>query len=162
MDEKSKKVHIIHYITDFLIPEGTTENDIEGQATGFSGNFIGDHIPSIVQVTNSSFKNIKVNVPSLIAIKQTMDARVLTNQTLMLHDGYITKETVPTFFPFPGSWKDNLMERPQSAAYILNVINNKIVAATNKVKTTFIQMMAWLRAGTVQASRSKKHASTAI
>ena len=80
----------------------------------------------------------------------------------MLHNGSITVEVVPNLFPLPGAWIDNLMENPQSEAYILNLINNNIVSATNKVKTSFILMVAWLRSGTVQAIRTKKYASIAI
>ena len=50
----------------------------------------------------------------------------------------------------------------QSAAYIMNLINNKIVSSTNDINTSFIPMVSWLRAGTVQASRTKKYAATAI
>ena len=55
-----------------------------------------------------------------------------------------------------------LMEKVQSAAYILNLINNKIFSSTNDVNTSFIPMVSWLRAGTVQASETKKYAATAI
>ena len=91
-----------------------------------------------------------------------MDEGVLTNQALILHHGSITEETVPTLFLFPGACIDNLMEKMQSAAYILNLINNKIVSSTNDANTSFIPMVSWLRAGTVQASRTKKYASTDI
>ena len=50
----------------------------------------------------------------------------------------------------------------QSEAYILNLINNKIVSSTNNVKTIFIPMVSWLKAGKVQARRTKKYAATAI
>ena len=86
-----------------------TDNDTEGQATGFHGNFIGDQLSAIVQVTDDALKSIKVRSPSLIAIKQAMEAGVLTNQTLMLHNGCITKEKVQTLLPFPGAWVENLL-----------------------------------------------------
>ena len=38
-----------------------------------------------------------------------MDEGVLTNQSLMLQDGSITEETVPTLFLFPGACIYNLM-----------------------------------------------------
>ena len=54
------------------------------------------------------------------------------------------------------------METPQSAAYIINIINNKIAFSTNDVKTSFLTMLALLRASTVQAIRNKKHTATSI
>ena len=50
----------------------------------------------------------------------------------------------------------------QSAAFILNLINNKIFSSTNNVNCSFIPMVEWLRAGTVQASRTNKYAATTI
>ena len=50
----------------------------------------------------------------------------------------------------------------QSAVYILNLINNKIGSSTNDVITSFVSIVSWSRAGTVQASRTKKYAATAI
>ena len=119
-------------------------------------------MPSMVQVTDTTFNNLKVKSPSLITIKQAMDAVILTNQTLLIHDGYLTEEMVPTLFPLPGSWIEKLMETLQSAAHILNRISNKIVFATNDVKTSFPPMVARLRPGTVQANRTKKHSATSI
>ena len=84
IDEKSNTVQIINSITDFFSPDETTYNDIEGQEIVFCGNFIGDHLPSMVHVTDAAFKNLKVKAPSLIAIKQAINAGVLTNQTLMI------------------------------------------------------------------------------
>ena len=60
MDEKYKKVHIIHSITDFLRLAGTTDNNIKGQTIGFRSDFIRDQMPALVQVTDIAFKNIKV------------------------------------------------------------------------------------------------------
>ena len=50
----------------------------------------------------------------------------------------------------------------QSAAYILNLINNKTVSSTNDNNASFITMVSWLRVVTVQTSRTKKYAATAI
>ena len=50
----------------------------------------------------------------------------------------------------------------QSAAYILNLINNKIGSSNNDVNTSFISMVSWLRAGTFQANRKNKYAATVI
>ena len=63
----------------------------------------------MVQFTNAAFNNIKLKAPSLIAITHAMYVGVLTNQTFLLHDGSINEDMVPTFFPFPGSWIENLM-----------------------------------------------------
>ena len=41
----------------------------------------------MVHVTDYALNNLKVKVTSLIAIKQAMDAGVLTNQTLLLPNG---------------------------------------------------------------------------
>ena len=60
MDEKYKKVQIIHSITDFLIPAGTTDNDIKGQKIGICSDFIRYQLSALVQVTNAVFNNIKV------------------------------------------------------------------------------------------------------
>ena len=91
-----------------------------------------------------------------------MDAVILTNQTLLIHNGYLTEEMVPTLFPLPGSWIEKLMETLQLADHILNRINNKIVFATIDVKTSVPPMVARLRAGTVQENRTKKHSATSI
>ena len=80
----------------------------------------------------------------------------------MPRDGSLGKETVITLFILPGEWIENLMEKTQSAAYIINLINNKIASDTNEVKTAFIPIMTWLRAATVQAKQTKKHAGTLI
>ena len=109
MDEKSIKVQIVHPITDVFSPAGTIYSNIEGQAIGFCGDFIGDKLPTMVQVTDTNFKNIKVKAPPLIFINQAMDADVLTNQTLLLHDDPMNEETVPTLFPFPGAYIEILM-----------------------------------------------------
>ena len=87
---------------------------------------------------------------------------VLSNQTFLLHNGSVNKETVPTLLSFPGSWIENLLGKMQSAAYILNLIINKIIFSTNNLKTSFIPMVEWLRGGTFQAFRTKKDAATAI
>ena len=50
----------------------------------------------------------------------------------------------------------------QSAAYIMNLINNKIGSSNNDINNSFITMVAWLRAGAVQASRNNKYAATVI
>ena len=110
----------------------------------------------MVQVTNSTFKNIKVKVSSLIAIKEVMEAGIITNNTLLLHDSYVNEETVSNLFPFLGAQIENLMEKLHSAAYILNLINNKILLATNEVKTIFIPMVKRSRAGLVQEITTKK------
>ena len=60
MDEKYKKVQIIHSITDLLILAGTTDNNIKGQTIGFCSEFIRDQLSALVQVTDAVFKNIKV------------------------------------------------------------------------------------------------------
>ena len=85
----------------------------------------------MVQVTDATFNNLEVKYPSLITIKQAMDAVILTNKTLLIHDGYLTEEMVPTLFPLPVSWIEKLMETLQLAAHILNQTNNKTVFATN-------------------------------
>ena len=54
------------------------------------------------------------------------------------------------------------MEKLQSAAYILNLINDKIILANNDIITSFISMVTWISSGTVQTSRTKKHAATDI
>ena len=58
-NEKSNKVKFIHFITDFFIPAGKIDGDIEVKAIGFRGDFIGDQLPTMVQVTATAFKNIK-------------------------------------------------------------------------------------------------------
>ena len=116
----------------------------------------------MVQVTDTTFNNLKVKSPSLITIKQAMDAVILTNKTLLIHDGYLTEEMVPTLFPLPVSWIEKLMETLQLAAHILNRTNNKTVFATNDVNTSIPPMMARLRAVPVQANRTKKHSATSI
>ena len=113
-DEKSNKVQIIHSITYFIILAGTTDDDIEGQGIGFCGNFVGGQLTTMVQVTDATFNNIKVNVPSLIAIKEALYACMLTNQTLLLHTSFMNEETVPTLFPLPGVWIENLMKNRSS------------------------------------------------
>ena len=65
-------------------------------------------------------------------------------------------------FTFQGVWIENLMHTPQLASHIINLINNNIVFATNDVKISLLTMLAWLRAGTVQAIITNKHAYTAI
>ena len=60
MYEKYKKVQIINSITEFLSLVGTTDNDIKGQTIGFCSDFIRDQLPALVQVTDTTFKNIKV------------------------------------------------------------------------------------------------------
>ena len=42
MDEKSKKIQIIHSIKDFFGLAVITDDNIKLQAIGFHGNFIGD------------------------------------------------------------------------------------------------------------------------
>ena len=79
MDEKYNKVHIINSITDFLIPVGETDDNIEGQAVGFRGEFIGEQLPTMVQVTDAAFNNIKVKATYLITINQAMEAGVIDN-----------------------------------------------------------------------------------
>ena len=105
MDEKSNNVQIIHSVTDFFSPSGTEDDNIKSQAISFRGNSIGDQLPPMFQVTDAAFDRLKVKVPSLITIKQEMDVGVLTNQTLLIHGGYLPKETVPTLFLLPGAWK---------------------------------------------------------
>ena len=63
-------MQIIHSIKDFFGLAGTTDEKIKVQANSFHGNFIGDQMPSMVQVTNAIFNNLKVKPPSLITIKQ--------------------------------------------------------------------------------------------
>ena len=89
-----------------------------------------------------------------IAIKEALDKVVITKQTFLLHDSSVKEETVTTLFPFPGAWIEILMVYRQAAAYILNLIENKILLATNDAKTSFITMVTWLRAETVQSSRN--------
>ena len=60
MDEKSNKVQIIHSITNFLSQSGTTDNDIKGRKIGSRSDFIRDQLSALVQVTDTTFKNIKV------------------------------------------------------------------------------------------------------
>ena len=60
MYEKYKKAQIIHSITEFLSLAGTTDNDTKGQKIGFRIDFIRDQLSALVQVTNTTFKNIKV------------------------------------------------------------------------------------------------------
>ena len=50
----------------------------------------------------------------------------------------------------------------QSAAYIMNLINNKIGSSNNDINNSFITMVSWLRAATVQASRNNKYVATDI
>ena len=61
MDEKYHKVQIIHSITDFLSLAETTDNDIKGQTIVFCSDFIRDQLSALVQVTDTTFNNIKVN-----------------------------------------------------------------------------------------------------
>ena len=69
MDEKYMRVQIVPLITYFFSAEGTTDNDIEIQAIGFRGNFMWYQLPTMVQVTDTAFKNIKVKAPSLLTIR---------------------------------------------------------------------------------------------
>ena len=69
MDEKYTRVQVVHLITDFFGVVGKTDNDIEGQAIGFRRDFMWDHLPTMVQVTDAGFKDIKVKSPSLLTIR---------------------------------------------------------------------------------------------
>ena len=104
MDEKSTRVQIFHSITDIFSAAGTTDDDIKVQEIGFHGDFMWDQMPKMVQVTENSFKNIKVKTPSLITIRQEIDLGILTDHTLLPHDVYLGKETVPILLPFPWTW----------------------------------------------------------
>ena len=63
MDEKSTSVKIIHSITDLFSAAGATDNYIGCQVVVFRSYFIGDQLHTMVQVTNSAFKNIKLKAP---------------------------------------------------------------------------------------------------
>ena len=60
MDEKYNKVQIIHSITNFLSPSGTTDNDTKGQKNCICSDFIKDQLSALVQVTDADFNNIRV------------------------------------------------------------------------------------------------------
>ena len=60
MDEKSNQVQIIHSITNFLSPSGTTDNDTKGQKNFICSDFIRDQLSAVVQVIGTAFINIKV------------------------------------------------------------------------------------------------------
>ena len=60
MDEKYKRLQIIHSITDFLSLAESTDNDIKGQKIGFCSDFIRDQLSAVVQVIGTAFINIKV------------------------------------------------------------------------------------------------------
>ena len=107
MDEKSTRVKIFHSITYFSA-RGTTDNNIEGQAIGFCGDFMWDQLPKMIQVKIYAFKNIKVKVPWLLTISQSTKAGVLTTQTLLTPYGSWGEDTVRTLFPFPGAWLDKI------------------------------------------------------
>ena len=79
-------MHIIHFITDLFIAAGTIDNNIEGQSIGFSGDFMWDQLPTMVQVTDTAFKNIKVKSPFLLTIRQAIDLGILVDQTLLPPD----------------------------------------------------------------------------
>ena len=116
----------------------------------------------MVQVTDTAFNNLNVKALSLINIKQAIGAVFTTNYTLLLHYGSLTKETVTTFFTFPGAGIENLMETLKLEDHILNIINNKTVFDTNDAKTSFFPMAVWLGAGTFQSSRPNTNSVTAI
>ena len=83
-----------------------------------------DQLTTIFQVNNYALNNIKVKAPSLLNTSQAIDLEVITNQTFLHHNGYLVEDTVPTLFPFPGAWIENLMDKSQTEAYILNLINS--------------------------------------
>ena len=103
MDEKSNKVQIIDSITDLFSPAGITDNYIKGQSIGFHDDFIEDQLPTMFQITNAALNIIKVKAPYLITMKQATYSSIITNQTLLLHDGSINNYTVLTLFPLPGA-----------------------------------------------------------
>ena len=63
-------MHIVHLITYFIRVVGTTDDGIVGQAINFRGDFIWDQLPTMDQVTDAAFKNIKENPPPLITTRQ--------------------------------------------------------------------------------------------
>ena len=61
MDEKYKKVQIVHSITDFLSLARKTDDDIKGHTIGLRNDFIRDQLSAFVKVTDAAFNNIRVN-----------------------------------------------------------------------------------------------------
>ena len=89
-----------------------------------------DQLPKMVQVTNTAFKKIKVKEPYLLTNRQSTNTGFLTYQTFLPPDGFWIKERVPTLLPLPGVWVEKLIEKLKPAAYMINLINNKIVFDT--------------------------------
>ena len=109
----------------------------------------------MVQVTDTAFNNLNVKALSLINIKQAIGAVFTTNYTLLLHYGSLTKETVTTFFTFPGAGIENLMETLKLEDHILNIINNKTVFDTNDAKTSFFSNGGMVRGRNISVKQTQ-------
>ena len=86
MNEKHTRFKIFHLVTKFFSADGITEEEVEGKAVRFHGNFIMDQLPTIIHVTDTPFNKINSKAPSIHAIEQVIDTSMITDQAPIPHE----------------------------------------------------------------------------